>query len=156
MSKQQKELSMLDKLKGYKTFLFFFAVSMLGIVTMIDADKIQSVLLPLVCQITTVTDATAPCVTKVVAITGAIMTALGVAGKVLRFITTSSIFSPSDGSEKGAAFLLPLIFVALGGLAINGYNAEKAGHPILSAKDFKKAAVASVHNATPDYSRLNP
>jgi hypothetical protein len=82
-------------MKGWKSFLFFTSVALLGVVAMIEADDVQRILLPLVCHIDPASQFVADeCVGRVVAITGAVMTGIGVAGKILRFVTTTPIFKP--------------------------------------------------------------
>lgn len=90
-------------MKGFRSFLFWGSVSALGIVTMLESANLTAILVPAVCHVDPEavgkligSEASVPdsCVGKVVAITGAIVTALGVAGKILRFVTTSPIFKP--------------------------------------------------------------
>lgn len=83
-------------MKGFKTFAFFFCVSLLGLTAWIDADHLTGVLLPLVCHVDPahMPDVATPCVDKVVALAGKILVAVGVIGKVLRFVTTTGVFKP--------------------------------------------------------------
>jgi hypothetical protein len=87
-----KEISM----KGFKTFIFFGALALSGILTMLNADAIESVLQPALCQLdpAALPDVPTECMTRVVAAAGAVMTFVGIAGKVLRAITTTTIFRP--------------------------------------------------------------
>jgi hypothetical protein len=83
-------------MKGFKTFLFFGALALSGVLTMFNADAIESVLLPALCHIDPSFRPEVPteCMTKAVSAAGAVMAFVGVAGKVLRAVTTTSIFRP--------------------------------------------------------------
>lgn len=80
-------------MKGWRSFIFYGALSLLGILTMIEAEDVQRILLPLVCQINPESQFVADeCVARVVAISGAAMTGIGVSGKILRWVTSTPIF----------------------------------------------------------------
>lgn len=84
-------------LKGWKTFVFFGAVSLTGILATIDAQDITNVLVPALCKIdpsNVVDNGINDCVTSVVALGGKIMLGIGIVGKALRWVTTSGIFKP--------------------------------------------------------------
>lgn len=87
-------------MKGWKTFVFFGAVTLLGLVTVFDAEVVTNVILPVKCHLDpaalpTEMDATAKaCYEDVVKLAGAIMVGVGVVGKALRFITSTAIFKP--------------------------------------------------------------
>lgn len=82
-------------MKGWKTFVFFGAVAVLGLVTMLESANIQGILLPALCHVDPASEFVPnDCTAKVVSITGALMTGIAVVGKVLRFVTTSAIFKP--------------------------------------------------------------
>lgn len=80
-------------MKGWKTFITFTIVGILGLVTAFEAVDIKSILLPLVCHVDPavafVSDA---CTDKIIKLAGAWTAGLGAAGVFLRAVTTSSIF----------------------------------------------------------------
>lgn len=101
---------MLEKLSGWKTFVFFFITGLLGLVTAFEGIDWQGILLPLACQvdpdtIVVVDGATGEdygsCVEGVIKITGYVVTALSAVGVWLRTITKTSIFQSlkTEGGE---------------------------------------------------------
>jgi hypothetical protein len=84
-------------MKGFKTFAFFGAVTLLGLITAFDATDITNILLPALCKVDPINlpagDPNA-CVQSVVTLAGKIMVGVGVAGKLLRWVTTSPVFKP--------------------------------------------------------------
>jgi hypothetical protein len=82
-------------MKGWKTFVFFGSVSLLGIVTMLQSANIQDILMPIMCHAPENAQIVSDeCTAKVVKLAGAVITGVAVLGKVLRFITTSPVFKP--------------------------------------------------------------
>lgn len=87
-------------MKGFKTFIFFGAVFVLGLLAVVNTDLIMDLVLPLKCHldpndIPEVLDETAKsCYEDVVALAGKIMAVIAAVGTALRFVTNTPIFKP--------------------------------------------------------------
>lgn len=81
-------------IKGWKTFVVFTIVGVLGLVTALEAVDIKSILVPLVCHVdaATANTITNDCTTNIVKIAGVWTSVLGAVGVFLRAVTTSGIF----------------------------------------------------------------
>lgn len=85
-------------MKGFRSFVVWLIIGLLGLVTALESIDVKSILLPLVCQVDPST-AEVPsaeasdCVSKVIKYVGYWTMGLASAGIALRAITSSAIFS---------------------------------------------------------------
>lgn len=80
-------------MKGWKTFIIFTIIGLVGLVTALEAIDVKSILLPLVCHVDPASDFVADdCTTKIVKIAGVWTSVIAGVGIWLRVITTSGIF----------------------------------------------------------------
>lgn len=82
-------------MNGWKTFIFFTIVGILGLVTALEAVDIKSILLPLVCHVdasTVAVPGAEDCTYKIIKIAGVWTSVLSGVGIFLRAVTVSPIF----------------------------------------------------------------
>ena len=80
-------------MKGWKSFIFFTLIGLLGLFTALEGIDITAFLLPLVCHVDpAVTLVGITCAEGIVKIAGLWTTGLAAAGIFLRAITSSPIF----------------------------------------------------------------
>ena len=143
---------MLAKILKSRTLIVMTALAVLPALELLGKIDLVAILQPLACGI----DAADSCKEGLMKLAAAYALVITSAGKVLRFITTSPLFTDAAaGKERGEIGLVMLLFVFLAGLAGNGYLAAEAGKPVESVADVKTAVVAAYDGRVADYSRLN-
>lgn len=80
------------EMTGWKTFVVFTIIGVLGLVTALEAVDIKSIFVPLVCHVDPAAAVADDCTAKIIKLAGVWTSALGAVGVFLRAVTTSAIF----------------------------------------------------------------
>lgn len=79
-------------MKGWKTFVIFTIIGIMGLVTALEAVDVKSILLPLVCHVDPANFYADNCTEGVIKFAGIWTSIISVIALWLRAVTTSSIF----------------------------------------------------------------